>query len=242
MSEAMLDGKVAVVTGSTKGIGFAVAKALLDAGASVAVSSGTQRNVDRALKDLASQAQDRVVGVTCDVRDPEDCQELMDRTVAKFGRLDILVNNAGLGRFASIREMDPADWQVQIDTNLNGVFHCSRAALPHLEASGDGWIVNVASLASRNPFAGGVAYNASKFGLLGMTEAMMLDLRHHDVRVTAILPGSVNTHFFDGAYHPEDDWKLGAEDVARAVLDVLAYPRRALPSRIELRPSQPPRK
>ncbi|MEX2527774.1 MAG: SDR family oxidoreductase [Gemmatimonadota bacterium] len=242
MSDAMLDGKVAVVTGSTKGIGLAVAKALMDAGASVAVSSGTAANVAAVVEELAPGGRDRVVGVPCDVRSSDDCRKLMERTVAEFGRLDILVNNAGLGRFASIREMDPADWQVQIDTNLNGVFHCSKAALSHLEASGDGWIVNVASLASRNPFAGGVAYNASKFGLLGMTEAMMLDLRHHGVRVTAILPGSVNTHFFDGEYHPEDDWKLGAEDVARAVLDILAYPGRALPSRIELRPSRPPRK
>jgi NAD(P)-dependent dehydrogenase (short-subunit alcohol dehydrogenase family) len=162
-------------------------------------------------------------------------------TIDRFGRLDVLVNNAGVGRFAAIHEMSSADWDQQIRTNLDGVFHCSRAAVPHL-IDARGWIVNIGSLAGRSAFAGGVAYNASKWGLLGMSEAMMLDLRHEGVRVTCVMPGSVNTHFFGGEPDPAPSWKLLPDDVAQAVVNVLDFPGRALPSRIEIRPSQPPKK
>jgi 3-oxoacyl-[acyl-carrier protein] reductase len=236
------DGKVAVVTGSTKGIGLSIARALVEEGARVVVSSRTPEAVETAARDLSGAGPGEVHGAVCDVRDPEACATLIDEAVGRFGGLDILVNNAGLGRFARIHEMDPADWDIQIRTNLDGVFHCSRAAVPHMVQRGGGWILNLGSLAGRNAFSGGVAYNASKFGLLGMSEAMMLDLRHEGIRVSCIMPGSVNTHFFEGGPDPEDDWKLHADDIARTVMDLLAYPSRALPSKVEIRPSMPPRK
>ena len=153
----------------------------------------------------------------------------------------LLINNAGVGAFANTKDLSVEDWCWQIDTNLTGVFLCTKAALPHLLASDDAWIINIASLASRNAFQGGAAYNASKFGLLGMTEAMMLDLRHDGIRVSAVMPGSVNTYFHDRT-PGEPSWKLEGEDVARAVMDLLRYPGRAHPSRVELRPSQPPQR
>lgn len=237
----MSSGMVAVITGSTKGIGRAIAEALVGQGSSVVVSSRTESDVVEAARELSERGPGEAIGVVCDVRRPEDCRELIRRAVHAFGRLDVLVNNAGLGRFAPIHEMDDADWDVQIRTNLDGVFHCSKAAVPHLISDGGGWIVNMGSLAGRNAFSGGVAYNASKWGLLGMSEAMMLDLRHQGVRVTCIMPGSVNTHFFAGGPEPGPSWKLSPEDIARAVVDVLSFPTRALPSRIEIRPTQPPR-
>lgn len=236
-----LSGRVALVTGSSKGIGRAVAEDLVRAGARVVVSSRTAADVEEAAAALSTLGPGEAVGIPCDVRDPLACQALVAGTVKAFGRLDILVNNAGLGRFAPIQEMDPADWDLQIRTNLDGVFHVSRAAVRHLVASDDAWILNIGSLAGRNSFAGGAAYNATKFGLLGMTEAMMLDLRDEGVRVTCIMPGSVNTYFFGGEPGPEGAWKLQAEDISRVVLDLLAFPSRALPSKIEIRPSRPPR-
>ncbi len=237
-----LSGKVALVTGSSKGIGLAIAEDLVRAGAQVVVSSRTAADVEGAASRLSELGPGRAVGIPADVRDPLACAALVAGTVKAFGRLDILVNNAGLGRFAPIHEMDPADWDTQIRTNLDGVFHVSRAAIPHLMAAGEGWILNIGSLAGRNAFAGGAAYNATKFGLLGMTEAMMLDLRDHDIRVSCIMPGSVNTHFFGGEPGPEGAWKLQPEDISRVVMDLLAFPGRALPSKVEIRPSRPPRR
>ena len=238
-----LNGRVAVVTGSTKGIGRAVAEALADAGASVVVSSRTADDVERVSAELEDRAPGGVLGRVCDVRDPDACRGLVDATVERFGRLDILVNNAGVGRFAPVPEMSLEDWHAQIDTNLNGVFYLSKAAIPHLSDTGDGWIVNIGSLAGRNTFGGGAAYNASKFGLVGLTEAMMLDVRHDDVRVSVIMPGSVETHFNDR--DPEEsprEWAQRPEDVAQAVLSLLEQPGRTHVSRIEMRPSQPPKK
>jgi NADP-dependent 3-hydroxy acid dehydrogenase YdfG len=162
------------------------------------------------------------------------------RAVESFGRLDILVNNAGVGIFAKIQDMAASDWDTQVRTNLDAVFHCSKAAVPHLIASGKGWIVNIASLAGRTAHSGGVAYSATKWGLVGMSEVMMEDLRHDGVRVTCVLPGSVDTHF---SRRPSGDvsWKLTPDDVAQGVLDLLEFPSRALPSRLEIRPTRPPR-
>jgi len=235
------DGRVAVVTGGTKGIGLAIARAMVEVGARVVVSARTAEEVERTAADLTASGPGEALGVVADVRDPEQCGELIRRCREAFGGLDILVNNAGVGRFASIQDISPADWQIQIDTNLGGVFHCTREAVPLLSERG-GWVVNIGSLASRNSFAGGVGYNASKFGLLGMTEAMMLDLRELGIRVTLIMPGSVSTWFNDHTPGPEDEWKLQPEDVARSVMDILAYPGNALPSRVELRPSRPPKR
>ncbi|HKJ03652.1 MAG TPA: SDR family oxidoreductase [Longimicrobiales bacterium] len=234
-----LTGKVAVVTGSTKGIGLAIAESLVAAGASVVVSARTQDDVRAVAARLAADASGEVVGIPCDVADPDACKRLVHDAVAILGRLDILVNNAGLGIFKPITEMTFEEWKLQIDVNLGGVFACTKAALPHLIATGDGWVINIGSLAGRNTFAGGTGYNASKFGLLGMTEATMLDVRHSDVRVSLVMPGSVNTRF--GGRDPASarDWRLEAEDCALAVMQLLSYPKEAHVSRIEMRPSQP---
>jgi 3-oxoacyl-[acyl-carrier protein] reductase len=234
-----LTGKVALVTGATKGIGLAIAEALAAAGASVAVSARTADDVRSVAARLAEDAAGDVVGIACDVADPEACARLVADTVARLGRLDILVNNAGLGIFKSIKDLTVEEWRAQIDVNLGGVFYCSKAALPHLSATGDGWIINIGSLASRNTFPGGTGYNASKFGLLGMTEAMMLDVRYDDVRASIVMPGSVNTWFSGREPAAERDWRLQADDCALAVMQLLAYPKEAHVSRIEMRPSQP---
>jgi 3-oxoacyl-[acyl-carrier protein] reductase len=237
-----LAGRVVLITGSTKGIGRALAEDLVRVGAHVVVSSRTASDVTEAARAVTALGPGETHGVVCDVRDPGACEALVQSTVEHFGGLDIVVNNAGLGRFAKIHQMDPADWDLQIRTNLDGVFHVSRAAVPHLIAGGGGWIFNIGSLAGRNAFSGGAAYNATKFGLLGMSEAMMLDLRHDGIRVSCIMPGSVNTHFSGDEPGPEGEWKLWPEDVSRVVMDLLAFPDRALPSKVEIRPSRPPKK
>jgi NADP-dependent 3-hydroxy acid dehydrogenase YdfG len=232
-----LTGKVAIVTGSTKGIGRAITEHLLQAGASVVVNARSAGDVE----SVADALGDSALGVVADVGDASQCQRLVDDTVERFGRLDILVNNAGFGIFKPISEMSVEEWKSQIDVNLGGVFYCSKAALPHLSATGDGFIVTIASLASRNPFAGGTGYNASKFGVLGLSEAMMLDVRYDDVRVCTVMPGSVDTYFNGGEQVAERTWRLHVDDCAVAVLQVLSYPKEAHMSRIEMRPSQPKR-
>jgi len=237
-----LSGKVAMVTGSTRGIGLAIVEALLDAGASVVVSSRTPDHVADAIGGLKGRGPGEVLGIACDVRDPHDCRRLVEETVDRLGRLDVLVNNAGLGVFEPIQQMSVEDFRLQIDTNLCGVFYCAKFAAPHLARTGDGWIVNIGSLASRNTFAGGTGYNASKFGLLGMTEAMMLDLRHEGIRVSLVMPGSVDTDFSHPGGAGERPWALTARDVALAVVDLLDFPLNAHVSRIEMRPSKPPKR
>ena len=230
-----LNGKVAIVTGSSKGIGCAIAKQLARAGASVVVNS---RSINEA-QVVSDQIGNGSIAISADVGDPSACQQLINDTIKQFGRLDILVNNAGLGIIKPISEMTIEEWQIQINVNLSGVFYCSKAALPHLITTGDGFIINIASLASRNPISGGTAYNASKFGVLGLTEAMMLDVRYDDVRVSIVMPGSVNTEFRDREQSMIRTWKLEPEDCASAVMQLLSYPREAHVSRIEMRPSQP---
>lgn len=233
-----LTGKVAIVTGSTKGIGLAVAERMINEGASVVVSARTEADVEA----VAQRLGDDAIGVPCDVADPDACEHLVDRTVERFGRVDVLVNNAGFGTFKSIADMTVDEWRRQIDVNLGGVFYLSKAALPHLSASGDGFIVNIGSLAGRNFFAGGTGYNASKAGLLGLTEAMMLDVRHDDVRVSVVMPGSVNTDFRGKSRSPERSWPLEADDCALAVMHLLEQPKGAHVSRVEMRPAQPPKR
>jgi NAD(P)-dependent dehydrogenase (short-subunit alcohol dehydrogenase family) len=235
-------GRSALVTGGTKGIGKAILRDLLEVGFDVAFTARSSVDVGMVADELSGLGSGRVLGLVADVRDPKACESTVARVVEEFGGLDVLVNNAGVGRFAPLQEMSLEDWQVQIDTNLSGVFFLSRASVPHLRESEDAWILNVGSLAGRNAFAGGVAYNASKFGLLGMTEAMMLDLRYEGIRVSLIMPGSVDTGFGEMPPGQKEGWALTPEDVSRAVLDLLRYPRNALPSRVELRPSRPPRK
>lgn len=234
-----LSGRVAVVTGGSEGIGRSVAEALAKNGASVVLTSRSGDRAASVAEEIDARVEGAVKGMACDVRDPDQCRALVSNTLEAFGGLDILVNNAGLGIFKPIQELTEEEYLVQIETNLNGVFFTTRAALDPLRAAEDPWIVNIGSLASRNTFSGGVGYNASKFGLLGMTEAMMLDLRYEGIRTSIIMPGSVNTGFSD---HGDRPWAVQPEDVAEAVLQLLSYPRHTLVSRVEMRPSAPPRK
>ncbi|MEZ4415662.1 MAG: SDR family oxidoreductase [Gemmatimonadota bacterium] len=236
-----LDQHIAFVTGGTKGIGRAVVERLLAEGARVGFCARSRAEVGQMASELEPRHPGRVFGTDCDVRDATQVARAIGEVASRLGGLSVLVNNAGVGVFAPLGELSAEDWHLQIETNLSGVFHCSQAALPHLKAAEGAWIINVGSLASRNAFAGGVGYNASKFGLLGMTEAMMLDLRYDDIRVSLVMPGSVNTEFRGRAVEA-DTWRLTSEDVARAVVDLLHYPANAHVSRVELRPSQPPRK
>jgi len=244
----MLDlaGRVAIVTGGSKGIGRAIATALAHSGADVVLCSRDSAESEHAAAEIAragageSEARvGRVHGVAADVRDLEDVRGLVATAVTEFGGLDILIANAGVGGgFGPIDEMDPESWHQVIDTNLTGVFYCCRAAVPQLKKRGGGWIVTIGSLAGRYAFAGGTAYNASKFGLLGFTEALMLDVRHDGIRVSCVMPGSVDT-YFDESEPAGDAWKLTPADVGRTILQLLEHEDRALPSRVELRPSQP---
>jgi 3-oxoacyl-[acyl-carrier protein] reductase len=230
--------RAAIVTGGTKGIGRAIAEALAATGVRVAIGARTEADV-RSVAD-ALGGEGRALGVVCDVSRAADCARLVERTVETFGRLDILVNNAGLGRFGTVDDITVEDWRLVLGTNLDGAFYSSRSAIPHMRRGGGGWIINIGSLAGKNPFAGGAAYNASKFGLLGFSEAMMLDVRHDGIRVSCIMPGSVATEF-RGPREPAA-WKPLPEDIAQIVMDLLAMPGRTLPSRVEVRPTRPPKK
>ena len=228
-------GQVAVVTGGTKGIGRAIVEALLEEGASVAFGARTEEDVERAAEELGERAH----GVVCDVREVDQCRRLMQSAVDTFGGLDVLVNNAGVGRWGNVEELSVDDWDTTIETNLSGLFYCSKAAIPRLKERGGGWIINIGSLAGKNAMPGGAAYNASKFGLIGFSEALMQEVRHDGIRVSYIMPGSVATPGFSSG---SADWKIQPEDIATLVLDLLAMPDRTLPSRIEVRPSRPPKK
>lgn len=237
-----LNGRTAIVTGASKGIGLAVAHGLAQAGANVVLCARNADDLARAHEQVEGVARGRVLAEQCDMQVLEQVHRLVDRTVKELGGVDVLVNNAGVGSFAPIDAMPVEDWNRIIGTNLSGVFYASQAAIPHMKQRGGGYIINIGSLAGKNPMPGGTAYNASKFGLLGMSEAMMLDVRHHGIRVTCVMPGSVATHFNDHTPSEADAWKIQPEDISRIVLDLLAMPERTLPSRVEVRPTQPPRK
>jgi NAD(P)-dependent dehydrogenase (short-subunit alcohol dehydrogenase family) len=237
-----LTGKVAFITGGSRGIGLATARALLTQGASVAITATNQAGLDAAAADLREQAaSSRVLALAANVRHHVDVQAAIDRAVAHFGGLDILVNNAGVGVFRPVADMTHDEWHRIIDTNLSGVFYCCSAALPHLKARGGGWIVNISSLASKNAFVNGAAYCASKSALNAFSEALMQEVRYDGIRVAYVLPGSVNTGF-GSLSNTKSDWALQPDDVAEVILDVVSHPRRSLPSRVEIRPAQPPRK
>lgn len=236
-----LQGKVAIVTGGTRGIGLAIAQLLGARGASVAVCGTDPGAIARAAEALGTSGV-RHLALAADVRDEDQVADLVRHTVDRFGGLDILVNNAGVGHFVPVAETRPEDWRRVIDINLSGVFYCSRAAIPHLRARGGGWIINVSSLAGKNTFPGGGVYCASKWGLTALSEVMMEELRADNIRVSYVMPGSVATGFNNRVPGPADDWKLSATDIAQVVGDLLAHPARSLPSRVEIRPSRPPRK
>jgi NAD(P)-dependent dehydrogenase (short-subunit alcohol dehydrogenase family) len=226
-----------IVTGSTRGIGLAIAKALLAAGDRVMITGRDLVRVQGVVTDLAKDAGDRVAGSTLDVRNRQAVDRVVADTVGRFGGLDVVVNNAGVGRFEAVETMSDTDWSEVLDTNVTGVFYMTRAAIPVLRASGGGWIINIASLAARNPFAHGGAYCASKAALVSLTESVMQEVRFDNIRMSVIMPGSVATEF--SGSRKQDDWKLTGEDVAEVVVDLLRHPKRSLPSRVEIRPSQP---
>ena len=227
---------MALVTGGSRGIGLAIAKALAESGTSVAITGRDRAVLETARRTLG----DETIALHADVQNEREAANAVDETADKFGGLDVLVNNAGVGLFASVADMTPSQWRQVIDTNLTGAFYCSHAAIPHFRRRGGGWIVNVSSLAAKNAFVGGAAYCASKAGLNAFSEALMQEVRHDNIRVTCVMPGSVSTGFGGRGEGGEADWKLAPEDVARTVVDLMAHPPRSLPSRVELRPSRPP--
>ena len=231
---ASLTGKVALVTGGSRGIGLATAKALVGSGASVAITGTDQSRVESAAAALGKGAY----GIRADVREYAEVERAVSQAVAKFGGLDVLVNNAGVGVFRPVADMTPEEWHRIIDTNVSGVFYCCHAALPHLKARGGGWIINISSLASKNAFVNGAAYCASKSAVNAFSEALMQEVRYDGVKVAYVLPGSVNTSF-GGLSNTKSDWALLPDDVAQVIVDLIAHPSRSLPSRVEIRPAQP---
>ncbi|HKE25137.1 MAG TPA: SDR family oxidoreductase [Bryobacteraceae bacterium] len=235
-----LSGKTAVVTGGTRGIGRAIAERLLREGCQVAICGRKQPSVDRAVAEMKPLG--RISGHATDITQVEAVRKFFTAIDGEFGALDILVNNAGEGVFRKVADMADEDWHRNIELNLNGAFYCSREALARfLRRGSGGFIVNISSLAGKNPFSGGAAYNASKFALNGFTEAMMLDHRNDNVRVTSIMPGSVNTEFSGGPSDRSGDlsWMIAPEDVAEVVATVVRMPARTMVSRVEMRPSKP---
>ena len=236
------ESRIAIVTGGSRGIGRAVVEALLGEGWRVFFCSQRPESVERAVSRLAERFGDRVAGEAVDVGRQEQVDAFVERVLGAAGRIDCLVNNAGRGAFGPVDELSGDTWREVMATNLSGAFYFTRAVAPAMKRKGWGWIFNVASLAGKNPFAGGALYNATKFGLVGFSEASMLDLRQHGIRVAAILPGSVDTGFEGRSDRADRSWMLAPEDVARMIVHLLGYPERALPSLIEMRPSRPPRK
>ncbi len=232
-----LQNKVAFITGGSKGIGYGVAQSLLNLGMKVAITSRSLKSAEEAAKKLGGD----VLPLEADVRNLESQQKAVDATISKWGQIDALIANAGIGHYASIEDLTPEQWQETIDTNLTGVFYSIKSALDGLKKS-KGYIITISSLAGTNFFANGAAYNASKFGLTGFTQAVMLDVRQQGINVSTIMPGSVATHFNGNTPSEKDAWKIQPEDIGELVSDLLQMNPRTLPSKIEVRPSQPPKK
>lgn len=235
----------AIVTGGTKGIGYAIAAAILEMGGKVMISGRSDPGVATAVERLSQQVgqkagdSPRVLGRAVDVRDRAAVDAMVVAAVTAFGSVNTLVNNAGVGVFTNVEQTSDDDWDRVIDTNLTGVFYCTRAAIPALRAAKGAWIINIASLAGRNYFAGAAAYCASKAGLVAFSEAVMLEVRNDDIRVSVVMPGSVATEFSGPSATAEDDsWKLTADDIAQTVADLLRHPGRSLPSKVEIRPAR----
>ena len=238
-----LEGKVAIVTGGSRGIGRAIAAAFLQRGVHVAISGVNRGHLQKAEAELSRAAASgaQIMAFEADVRDHLAVESIIDETARRQGGLDILVNNAGVGWFGSVESQGHDDWRRIMDTNVTGVFNCCKASIPHLRRRGGGWIVNISSLAGTNPFVGGASYCASKAALDVFSEALMQEVRHDGIRVSYVKPGSVNTDF-TGPADSQNDWKLRPEDVAQVVVDLVSHDQRSLPSRVEMRPSKPPRK
>ncbi len=234
-----LKNKVAYITGGSKGIGYGVAERLLKAGMMVAISGRTLKSVESAARQLGPESE--VLAIVSDVSKSDDEHDAVAKILGKWGRLDVVLANAGVGHFAPIDQLTEEAWHEMIDTNLNGVFHTLKACVEPLKIS-KGYYITLASLAGTNFFAGGAGYNATKFGVVGFTQAAMLDLRKYDIKVSTIMPGSVASHF--GGHEPSasDAWKIQPEDIGELVLDLLNMHPRTLPSKIEVRPSRPDQK
>lgn len=230
----------ALVTGGTKGIGLAIADAMVAAGGHVMITGRNEAGVSRAVAALTKSAKGdgQAMGVVADVRDANAVLGAVNRAAEAFGSLDTLINNAGVGVFRGVEQMTDEEWHRVIDTNLTGVFYATRAAIPHLKRAGGGWIINIASLAGRNYFANAGAYCASKAGLVAFSEAVMLEHRNDNIRVSCIMPGSVATEFNGPGAHGDESWKLTGADIAAVVMDLLSTRSGALPSKVEIRPSR----
>lgn len=229
--------KVALITGGSKGIGFGIAESLLKSGYKVAITSRTIDSANQAASQLVAHGD--ILAIEADVKNFQSQQGAVNLVVEKWGQLDILIANAGVGAFAPIDELDVTQWNDIIDTNLTGVFYSIKASVDEIKKN-QGYIFTISSLAGTNFFAGGSAYNASKFGLTGFTQSVMLDLRKYGVKVSTIMPGSVATHFNDHNPDAENDaWKIQPEDMGKLIVDLLAMPARTLPSKIEIRPTTP---
>lgn len=249
---ANLEGKCALVTGATRGIGMAIAQMLAKSGTRVVICGQSEASVKSAQSHFDTHAPGKVKAKAADVKSHEQVRELFEFADLALGGLDILVNNAGVGRFGTLGQFSPEDWETVVGTNLTAAFYCTKEALKRFAVRGGGYVVNISSLAGKNAFAGGAAYNASKFGLNGFSEAVMMDARYDNVRVTTVMPGSVATRFGSSglALNENDanekqegkDWKVWPEDVAEMVHTVLMMPARTTVSALELRPSQPKRK
>jgi NAD(P)-dependent dehydrogenase (short-subunit alcohol dehydrogenase family) len=238
-----LAGKVAVVTGGSRGIGLAIASELRARGAAVAIMGTAKAGVEAAAGSLAKAGKGGdVLAVRADVRVPADVTSAFATIASKLGGIDLLVNNAGVGVFAPVADMTDEQFNTVFGTNVTGLFNCCRAVVPHMRARGGGWIVNISSLSSTGPFANGAAYCASKAAVNTFSDAFMQEVRHDGIRVSVVLPGSVDTAFGGGMGRGKEEWALKPEDVAQAVSDLVSFPARSLPSRVEIRPSRPPRK
>lgn len=241
MKTKQLTNKVALITGGSKGIGLGIAEAMVQQGMKVAVTSRSSAAAEEAADRLNQIRPDHAIGIEADVRSLEAQHICVARILDIWGQLDVLIANAGIGHFAPIQDMDPEAWKEVIDINLTGVFHSTKAALPALIDT-QGYLITIASLAGTNFFAQGAAYNASKFGLVGFTQAVMLDVRQKGVNVSTIMPGSVATYFNGHTPNQQDAWKIQPEDIGELVIDLLMMNPRTLPSKVEVRPARPPKK
>ena len=237
-----LKNKVAIVTGGSKGIGFGIAQALVREGMQVSISARKQNEIDTAVAQLNQIGPGKAIGTLCNVRDYEQVKSYLENTAAQLGGVDVLVNNAGIGIFETVEATTPEDFRAVLETNLFGVFYCCHVTIPLMKKRGGGYIINISSLAGANPHPRMSAYNASKFGLNGFSEALMQEVRHDGIKVSYIMPGSVNTEFGGDEPSDKNSWQLQPSDIARVVLDLLHHEERSLPSRVEIRPSQPPKK
>ncbi|MCX2574664.1 SDR family oxidoreductase [Pedobacter sandarakinus] len=229
--------KVALITGGSKGIGYGIAESLLKNGYKVAITSRTLESANQAAAQLVAHGD--ILAIEANVKDFNSQYDAVKLVIEKWGQLDVLIANAGLGHFAPIDELSIADWNDTIDTNLTGVFYSIKASIEEIKKT-KGHIFTISSLAGTNFFAGGAAYNASKFGLTGFTQSVMLDLRKYGIKVSTIMPGSVASHFNDHNPDSEKDaWKIQPEDMGKLIVDLLAMPARTLPSKIEIRPTIP---